>query len=143
MPWWIWGSFGIVLLVVETGMTRDFTLFCIGASAIAVAAMTAFSLSNVSFQLMCFVLLSGITLFLVRGWLRARAFVDGSSEHEFSNIVGEVALPFDDLPAYGFGKAELRGTTWNAHNAANIPISQGQRCRVMKVQNLTLWIMPE
>jgi membrane protein implicated in regulation of membrane protease activity len=143
MPWWTWGSFGIVLLVVETGMTRDFTLFCIGVSAIAVAVTTAFGLSNVSLQLICFVLLSGTALFLARGWLRAKSFVNGSSEHEFSNIVGEVALPFEDLPAYGFGKAELRGTTWSAHNAANIPIFRGQRCRVMKVQNLTLWIMPE
>jgi len=65
----------------------------------------------------------------------------GSAELE--NIVGQSAIPLDDLPAYGFGKAELRGTTWSAHNATHMKILRGQRCKVIKMKGLTLWIMPE
>jgi membrane protein implicated in regulation of membrane protease activity len=65
----------------------------------------------------------------------------GSAELE--NIVGQSAIPLDDLPAYGFGKAELRGTTWSAHNATHMKILRGQRCKVMKMNGLTLWIIPE
>jgi membrane protein implicated in regulation of membrane protease activity len=52
-------------------------------------------------------------------------------------------VPIDDLPPLGFGKAEMRGTTWTVHNAGNMAIARGQRCRVSDVKDLTLWISPE
>lgn len=143
MPWWLWVSLGLVLLVTETRVTRDFTLFCVGASAILIGFMTALGLFQVWVQWLGFSVLSASTLIWVRDWLRASALASGRQEHEFSNVLGEVAVPLDDLPAFGFGKAELRGTTWSAHNAASVAILRGQRCRVMKVKGLTLWILPE
>lgn len=142
MPWWLWVSLGIVLIAAET-LTGDFTLFCVGASAVVVGLMTALGLFEMPMQWLSFAVLSGATLFWVRDWLRETALARGPREHEFSNVVGETALPLDDLPAYGFGKVELRGSSWSAHNAANVAILRGQRCRVMRVKGLTLWIMPE
>ena len=40
MPWWLWLALGFVLLAIEAGATREFTLFCIGVSAILVGLMT-------------------------------------------------------------------------------------------------------
>jgi len=40
----------------------------------------------------------------------------------------------------GFGKAELRGTAWNARNVGDTPIAESQRCRVERVDGLTLWV---
>ena len=143
MPWWLWLSLGMVLLVTETRMTRDFTLFCVGASAILIGFMTALGLLQVWAQWLGFSVISASTLVWARDWLRVRALASGRHDHEFSNVLGEVAVPLDDLPAYGFGKAELRGTSWSAHNAAGVVILRGQRCRVMRVKGLTLWILPE
>jgi membrane protein implicated in regulation of membrane protease activity len=36
------------------------------------------------------------------------------------------------------GKAELRGSTWNARNVGETPITEDQRCRVESVDGLTL-----
>jgi membrane protein implicated in regulation of membrane protease activity len=41
------------------------------------------------------------------------------------------------------GKVELRGTTWTAHNDGPVPLARGQRCRVTRVDGLTLGIVAE
>jgi inner membrane protein len=92
--------------------------------------------------LISFAAFSTALLFSAREWLR-RKILGGPSGAEMENIIGQSAIPLDDLPAYGFGKAELRGTTWSAHNASHVRIMRGQRCKVMKMNGLTLWIMPE
>lgn len=78
-----------------------------------------------------------------RDWFATLLLARGEREPEFGNVVGQIAVPIDDLPALGYGRAELRGTTWTAHNISNLPISRGQRCRVSEVKDLTLWISPE
>ncbi len=142
MPWWIWIIGGIVLVAAETIFTRDFSLFCVGVSAILVGLMTAAGILNPWAQWLGFAILSAATLVWARDWLREH-FIRHVEERDLSNVLGEVAIPIDDLKAFGFGKAELRGSHWNAHNAASVAISRGQRCRVMKVRGITLWIMPE
>lgn len=63
MPWWLWVASGIVLVVIEARATREFTLLCIGSSAIAVGLMTALGIYSLPVQFISFALLSGATLF--------------------------------------------------------------------------------
>ena len=56
---------------------------------------------------------------------------------------GETAIVLDDLPPGATGKAECRGSTWNAHNAGDKPLLKGQRSLVDRVDGITLWIKPE
>jgi hypothetical protein len=58
-------------------------------------------------------------------------------------IVREIAVPMEDIAPERTGKAELRGTTWNARNNGKAVLSKGQRCRVVKVDGLTLWLESE
>ncbi|HEX4211069.1 MAG TPA: NfeD family protein [Candidatus Binataceae bacterium] len=143
MTWWLWVAIGVVLLAIEMLATREFTMFCIGSSAFAVALMTALGVYNVPAQFVCFALLSAGTLFWIRDWLREASSSTGLQEHEFGNLIGQIAFPLEDLVPYGFGKAELRGSTWSAHNASHVPIARGRRCKVMALRDLTLWILPE
>jgi hypothetical protein len=55
-------------------------------------------------------------------------------------LEGELAIPMDDLAPGAVGKAELRGTSWTAQNADDRPLAKGQRCRVVRVEGLTLFI---
>jgi|ERR1700677_2825316 len=143
MAWWLWVAIGAVLLVIEVGATREFTMFCVGSSALAVGLMTLLGIYNVPAQFVSFAILSAATVFWVRDWLREASSRTGLQEHEFGNLIGQVAFPLEDLVPYGFGKAELRGTTWSAHNASHVAIPRGRRCKVMALKDLTLWILPE
>jgi inner membrane protein len=142
MPWFIWMVGGALLLVLEVSHTRDFTLACFGASALLVGLMATLGIFNLWTQWICFAILAGALLFWARDWLR-EIMLGKPSDADLENVIGQTAIPLGDLRPYGFGKAELRGTPWNAHNASHVNILSGQRCKVMKVNGLTLWIMPE
>jgi membrane protein implicated in regulation of membrane protease activity len=142
MPWPIWIIAGLVLMAVEVHYTRDFTLFCFASSALFVGLASAFGVFDIRTQWVSFAVLSTALLFSAREWLR-RKMLGKPGNVELENIIGQSAIPLDDLPAYRFGKAELRGTTWSAHNASHVRVLRGQRCKVMRINGLTLWIMPE
>ena len=40
MAWWAWIVLGIVCIAIEVHFTHDFSLFCVGAGAFIVAAIT-------------------------------------------------------------------------------------------------------
>ncbi len=142
MPWPLWVIAGLVLMAVEVHYTRDFTLFCFGISALLIGLTSTFGILDIRMQWIGFAVLSTALLVSAREWLRNK-MLGRPGNAELENIIGQSAVPLDDLPAYGFGKAELRGTTWSAHNASHVRIQRGQRCKVMKINGLTLWIMPE
>jgi len=57
--------------------------------------------------------------------------------------VGDIAIANEDLPPGTTGKAEFRGAQWTAKNGTAGVLTQGQRCRIAKVEHLTLWLTPE
>jgi membrane protein implicated in regulation of membrane protease activity len=80
---------------------------------------------------------------LFRGPLLKRLKTMDRKGPPVDSMVGEVAIPLEDLAPGSTGKAELRGTEWSVHNAAATPLRKGQRSRVTRVDGLTLWIEPE
>jgi membrane protein implicated in regulation of membrane protease activity len=68
-------------------------------------------------------------------WFRRR-----SPSKEVDSLVGETAEALEDIAPGRVGKAELRGAAWKAENAGAAPIPRGQRCRVIRVEGLTLYI---
>jgi len=56
------------------------------------------------------------------------------------NLIGETAQALEDIAVDAIGKAELRGAAWNAHNIGDAPIPGSTRCRVERVDGLTLYV---
>jgi membrane protein implicated in regulation of membrane protease activity len=143
MVWWLWVLLGIVLLVAETATAGAFFAFFFGVSAVFVGVLTALGVAGPAWvQWLLFSFMAVVALVTLRGPLQARLNVAGSTR-PVDSLVGEVAVALGDLPPGGVGKAELRGTAWNARSAAVSPIVKGQRCVVEKVDGLTLWVRPE
>jgi membrane protein implicated in regulation of membrane protease activity len=46
----------------------------------------------------------------------------------------------EEVAPGGVGKAELRGTTWTARTEGTLTLEKGRRCRVERVEGLTLWL---
>ena len=69
--------------------------------------------------------------------------VDLSDPAAVDRLIGEIAIPIDDIAAGAVGKAELRGAGWNARNGHHGPLHKGQRCRVQNVDELMLILTPE
>ena len=66
-----------------------------------------------------------------------------SGDGNVDSLVGEAATVIDNIEAGGFGKVELRGTAWNARNSSDRILVRGQRCKVQRVDGLSLWVNKE
>jgi membrane protein implicated in regulation of membrane protease activity len=74
--------------------------------------------------------------------LKARLNVKGS-RRPVDSLVGEGGVVLEEIPANGVGKAEVRGSSWNARSAGGTALAKGQRCRIEWVDGLTVWVRPE
>lgn len=142
MVWWLWMLLGLALLFIELASGSFFAVF-FGLSALVVGGLTAIGLGGpVWLQWALFTAVAVLSLALLRRPLKARLNVDGASK-PVDQLPGELALAMEELPAGGGGKVELRGSSWNGRNGTAAAIPKGSRCRVERVEGLTLWVGPE
>jgi membrane protein implicated in regulation of membrane protease activity len=86
-----------------------------------------------------FLALSVVSLKLFRRPVLER-FQASIPSGKVDSMEGEMAVALEDIPSGGYGKAELRGSAWNAHNTSGQAIARQQRVRVVKVDGLTLQV---
>ena len=142
MIWWLWVLLGIALMAVEAASPGGLFALFFGVSAVAVGVLTALGWSGApSLQWLLFSALSVIALLVLRGPLKARLNVRGN-QRPVDSLQDETAVVVDEIPTGGVGKVELRGSSWTARSAAGV-LPKGQRCRVERVDGLTLWVRPE
>jgi len=140
MSWWAWVILGIALLVVEMVAPGGLFALFFGIGAIAVGALVGLGIGGpASLQWLLFAVLSLVLLGAFRRRLRGKLGAPGLR----AELAGEVATVIAAVPAGGVGRAELRGTPWEARAAGAEPLAVGQRCRVERVEGLTLVIRPE
>jgi len=141
MAWWSWVLFGVVLLGVELFAPGGLFALFLGVAALAVGIMVALGAGGPAWlQWALFSLLSIALVALVRGRLRG---VLAARSSPVGSVLGEVAVLTTDLPPQGVGRAELRGSTWEARTEERGGLARGRRCRVERVEGLTLWVRPE
>lgn len=141
MAWWAWILFGLALLVAEMITPGGLFALFFGMGALVVGLLVAVGVSGPGwFQWFLFAGLSLAFLALLRQRLLAK--VSSRGRPDVDTIVGETAFPTTALEPDAFGKAELRGSTWDVRNVAPVRVEAGQRCRVERVDGLTLLIRP-
>ena len=142
MPWWLWMLFGLVLLILEVQLAGGFYLAFFGIGAICVGSLVAIGLAEAAWlQWLLFSVLSVVSLAFLRRPIMTRFAPAGGDRVD--SLVGETATATEDIPSGGVGKAELRGTTWTARNNGSVLLAKDTRCRVERVEGLTIWIRPE
>jgi inner membrane protein len=141
MTWWAWTLFGLGLLLVEIVTPGGLFALFFGAGALAVGLLAAVGLGGPAwFQWLLFTALSVTLLATVRRRLRGKLDAKGGP---VDSMIGEGAVLLEDLPPGGVARAELRGTSWSARSTSTTPLARGARCKVARVEGLTLWLLPE
>lgn len=137
LSWWLWVLLGILLLVLELMTPGGFYVLFFGVGAIVVGLLTALGITgSPAMQWLLFGLLSVALLLMFRKPLQRRSAAPQT--HEVDAIAGEIAVAMGTIGLHQLGKCELRGTAWNARNIGDSVITPGQRCRVERVDGLTL-----
>ncbi len=142
MSWWLWVVLGLVLAAIELATPGGFFVIFFGVSAVAVGLLEAAGLATAPWvQWLLFPVIALVALRLFRRPLLA--MLSSSNPPSVDSLVGEVATAATEIAPGQHGRAELRGTTWQARNVATVPVTAGQRARVVAVDGLTLDIRPE
>ena len=137
---WHWLVVGALLLILELLTPGALLLLFFGASAIVVGLLAVAGLPGpLWWQIVLFAALSLGGLLALRPLVLTKFHLTGS-HRAVDTLVGETALALEELATESLGKVELRGSTWNARNAGDNKLSRGQRCVVVKVDGLTLWV---
>jgi membrane protein implicated in regulation of membrane protease activity len=143
MRWWIWVTLGLVLTAIELATPGGIFIIFFGIAALVVGALALAGFVTTTWvQWLLFPVIAVIALRLFRQPLLGRLGMRNEAD-TVDSLIGEVATPSSDIAAGGHGRAELRGSTWNVRNVADVPVAAGQRCRVVTVQGLVLDIRPE
>jgi membrane protein implicated in regulation of membrane protease activity len=143
MLWWYWIVLGLALAALELATPGGFFVIFFGVSAVLIGLLDLAGLVQrdwVQWLLFSVVAIAALVIFrdpLLR-WMRQR-----EREGEVDSLVGETAIALVDIPPGGYGRAELRGSTWNARNVDTTTLLSGQRCRVVAVEGLTLDLRQE
>ena len=139
MLWWLWMLFGLALLILEVQAFGSFYLLFFGFGALLVGLVTMLDLVHADWlEWVLFTALSVSSLALFRG--QVVRMITATTPARVDSLVGETAIIVEDIPGGGVGKAELRGTVWNAQNGGAVLARKGARCQVERVEGLTLWI---
>ena len=139
MTWWAWVLLGIALLAVEMATPGGLFALFFGVGAIVVAPLAALGVPEAG-QWLAFTVLSVASLLGLR---RRLAQVLSKSPPQAAELVGKQAVVLVEVPAGGQGQVELRGVPWSARTAGGVALAVGRRCRVERVEGLTLWIRAE
>lgn len=142
MEWWIWILLGLLLLLAELLTPGGFYIIFFGIGAVVVGVLAGFNAAGpLWFQFILFSILSVLTLWLFRENLLQ--LTQGERRKNVDSLVGETAVATEEIHLNAVGKAELRGTSWNARNVGDKPLTRGQRCIVERVEGLTIFVRAE
>lgn len=140
IAWWVWIVIGFALLLAELLTPGGFYIAFFGMGGIVVGLLKAMGLiTSFTIEGLLFVGISLAGLAFFRKPLQQR-FKQLTPQIPVDEIERESATAIDDIPAGGIGKVELRGTPWNAHNAGTDPILKSQRCRIERIDGITLHV---
>lgn len=139
VTWWMWMVAGFILLALES-ITPGFFLLFFGAGAVFMGFFQLL-IPGVPLwvELLVFLTVSSLWLALFRR--RLVAYMEKKNPpRKVDSIPGEIAVALEHLAPAQIGKAELRGTNWNALNTGLETIPKGQRCVVDHIEGLTLHV---
>lgn len=138
--WWMWLLLGVFLAVVEilTPGTLVVIFFGVGAFAVGLLDLAGVSL-GFPVQGLLFVAISVASLLIFRKPLLRRMEAT-TPAHKVDQLPGETAVAMEDIAPRAFGKVEMHGSAWNVQNIGETLIARTARCRVERVEGLTLYV---
>jgi membrane protein implicated in regulation of membrane protease activity len=137
----MWIAGGMLLVVLEL-VTAGFFIIFFGLGAVTVGVIAWFA-TGTSWWLewLLFTVFSLAYLGLFRKRLQSR--FENPPTSTVDSLVGDLAIAREALAPGVVGRVEVRGSAWSARNTSAVALTAGQRCRVVRVDGLTLAVVPE
>jgi membrane protein implicated in regulation of membrane protease activity len=142
MQGWEWSVLGLVLFALELFTPGGFVLMFFGVGALVVGVLELLGWKpDFSVQALVFALVSVAGVLGFRGSL-LRRFAASTATSVAAGIVGSFAEAQSAMGAGQSGQVSLHGTTWTAHNAGDVALAPGERCKVTALDGIALVVVP-
>lgn len=143
MIWWAWVLLGLALLAGELLTPGGFFLAFFGVSALLVGILVSLGLMpSPALQWLLFSVISVLALLVLRRplmrWLQPLL-----AGRQVNELVDETAIALDEIAPGSIGRAELRGSPWQARNVGDVALRPAQRCRIQRIDGLLLHLRAE
>ena len=143
MEWWHWLAVGLILVALEMAASGGFYVIFFGIAALVIGGLHMVDMAGPAWvQFLLFSVLSIASLVFFRSPMMKWLQLDQPGR-DVDSLVGQIATPIDDIVPGAVGRAELRGTVWSARNQSQLAIIKGQRCKVVRVDGLMIFLVPE
>jgi membrane protein implicated in regulation of membrane protease activity len=143
MEWWHWLAVGLILVALEMAASGGFYVIFFGIAALVIGGLHMVDMAGPAWvQFLLFSVLSIASLVFFRSPMMKWLQLDQPGR-DVDSLVGQIATPVDDIVPGAVGRAELRGTVWSARNESQLAIIKGQRCKVVRVDGLMIFLVPE
>ena len=138
----IWLIVGFVLIILELIVPGLILLF-FGVGAWIVALLTLFMDLNLNWQIVVFVITSGLSLALLRRYLQTKFFKtkDGKSDGLEDEFIGHVVSVIDEITPNNEGKVEFKGSPWKAKS--EFKLVPGDKAEIIDKESITLIVKPK
>ena len=141
--WWHWLVLGLLLIALELAASGGFYIIFFGIAAVIISLMAALGAGMpVWIQLALFSTLSIGSLLFFRNPLMRWLNIAGAGG-DVDSLVGETGVAQQEILPGAIGRVEMRGTSWTARNSGASALAAGQRCTVVRVDRLTLFVVAE
>jgi membrane protein implicated in regulation of membrane protease activity len=130
---WIWVALTVVFALIE--------IFTLGLTTVwfALAALVMVFLSflpiPVPAQILIFLAIAATLLVFTRP-LAVKKFKLGREKTNVDSLVGRHALVTRKIGEFENGEVKLNGQAWSAQSEDNLPISEGSRCEVTRIEGV-------
>lgn len=132
----VWFLIGFILFLLEF-VVPGLILFFFGVGAWVVAILTLFIDVSINFQLIIFVIISIITIFLLRDWVKRMLYGKHPSKELLEDeFLGKIAIAETSISSGRNGKVDFKGTSWQA--ASDDVIEAGENVIIIGNESILL-----
>ena len=132
----VWLALAVVLAVIEAATLGIVTIwFAIGALAALIVSLAGL---NLAYQLIAFILVSGILLYFTRPIVQ-KYLVRKTQRTNADRLIGEKGIVVERIdPIQGKGQVKVMGQIWSAKSAGNESIDADEMVEVHEITGVKL-----
>ena len=138
----LWGAALVFAIVAEVGTAALVSVWFM--PGILAALILAVCHVSIWIQVVAFIVLSAICLFLGFKFFRKRMFKSPKAAMNADGLIGEAGIVTEEIDnLLGTGSVKIQGQTWSARSATEEKIPAGAVVRVEEISGVKLICRPE
>jgi len=130
---WVWVALTVIFAVIEA-FTFGLTTIWLALAAL-VMVFLSFLPIPLHFQLIIFLVISGVLLYFTRP-LAVKKLKTGKVKTNVESLAGKQAIVTKQIVEFDRGEIKVNGQIWTARSENGSAVSEGVKCEVIRIEGV-------